>query len=172
MRAVSRAGAGAGRVAAACHESLQRQVKWQRLRRGSCILGRMDKHRVSSADSGGLPSRYYPSRWQIARELLVFNVKLALDGLKDIVLAPLSLVAGLIDIFGSSNGSRRHLHSVMRLGKGFDDWVDLYGPVDAKKRLTDRTASGNLDHYVNRVEKLVLDAHTQSKGNKGPKRDR
>ena len=33
-------------------------------------------------------------RWQAIRDLLVFQLKIFLDGMKDIVLAPLGLVAG------------------------------------------------------------------------------
>jgi hypothetical protein len=39
------------------------------------------------------------SRWVILRDLLIFQIKLLLDGAKDIVLSPVSLGAAAIDLF-------------------------------------------------------------------------
>lgn len=70
------------------------------------------------------------SRATIFRELVVFQVKLWVEGFKDIALVPLSLGAAVIDlIFGSPRG-RGALYSVMRLGDRFERWVHLYGALE------------------------------------------
>jgi hypothetical protein len=105
----------------------------------------------------------YPSRWQLARDVSLFQLKLFLDGLKDLVLVPLSLIAALLGILGMSRQSRRALYTVMRMGQGFDDWVDLYGQANPDKQLEAGGRAGKLDHYVDLAEKAVIDAHARSK---------
>jgi hypothetical protein len=109
----------------------------------------------------------YPSRWQIARDVSMFQLKLFLDGLKDILLAPLSLIAALWGIIGMSRQSRRALYTVMRMGKGFDDWVDLYGRAGPDKRLGEGGRAGKLDHYVDLAEKAVIDARARGRASAG-----
>lgn len=71
-----------------------------------------------------------PSFSELLRDLIVFEVKLFLDGLKDIVLAPGALAAAVLGLI-----LRKHrnlpLHFVMRLGNRFEKWLRLYEPLDA-----------------------------------------
>lgn len=71
------------------------------------------------------------SRWTILRDLLIFQTKLALDGLKDVVLAPLSVAAAAIPIlFGPRARRARLFYRVLRLGERFDLWLNLFGAVE------------------------------------------
>lgn len=71
------------------------------------------------------------SRKRILWDLIVFQVKLWLEGFKDFVLMPLSLAAAIIDfVFGSLYG-RGALYAVMRLGDRFERWVRLYAALEA-----------------------------------------
>ena len=65
----------------------------------------------------------------IIRDLVIFQVKLAIDGLKDLVLLPASLVAALIDLILPGPHPGRFFYAVMRLGETFDRWLSLYGPA-------------------------------------------
>jgi len=65
----------------------------------------------------------------IIRDLVIFQVKLAIDGLKDVVLLPASLVAALIELVFPSERPGRLFYLVMRLGETFDRWLSLYGPA-------------------------------------------
>ena len=129
----------------------------------SCMLARVttSKHSRPLLQQHRGPG--YPSRWQLARDVSIFQLKLFLDGLKDIALAPLSLIAALLGIIGMSRQSRRALYLVMRMGKGFDDWVDLYGQLDPDRQLGEGGRAGKLDHYVDLAEKAVIDARARSK---------
>jgi hypothetical protein len=41
------------------------------------------------------------SRWHLIRDVAVFQLKLGLDALRDLVLSPISLIAGIVDlVFG------------------------------------------------------------------------
>ncbi|MGN6483882.1 MAG: hypothetical protein ACTHMX_05710, partial [Thermomicrobiales bacterium] len=64
-----------------------------------------------------------PSRGALIRDLLIFHLKLWLDGFKDIVLLPLTLVAGGIDFIFRT----RLFYRVLGLGERFDLWLNLFG---------------------------------------------
>ena len=68
------------------------------------------------------------SRSQLFRALLVFEVKLAVDGLKDFVLAPLAALAFLLDMKRARSGEEwESFERVMLLGERFERWLALYG---------------------------------------------
>jgi hypothetical protein len=71
------------------------------------------------------------SRRDIVRDLIVFQVKLWIEGFKDVALMPLALGAALIDLVFRSRARRGTLYAVMRLGDRFEQWVDLYGALEA-----------------------------------------
>lgn len=76
------------------------------------------------------------SKSVLLRDLTIFQVKLVLDGLKDVVLMPLTLGAAAIDIVfpGPRPGHRFYL--VMALGERFDRWLNLFSAsehADASK---------------------------------------
>lgn len=76
-----------------------------------------------------------PTRTVLVRDLIVFQVKLWLDGLKDLVLAPLSLAALAIDLLrGASSSDKMQFYRVLHLGERYDRWLNLYGAY------TDRVA--------------------------------
>lgn len=91
------------------------------------------------------------SRGQVFRTLVIFQIKLAVDGLKDIVLAPVSLIAGLIGMF--TNRGMEPLHAVLRLGRSFDKYIDLYSAIEEPK--ADVAEGDRLDDQLLRVEKAL-----------------
>jgi hypothetical protein len=70
------------------------------------------------------------SKAVLLRDLSIFQVKLLLDGMKDIVLMPATIVAAAIDIVfpGPRPGHRFYL--VMTLGERFDRWLNLFSAAD------------------------------------------
>ena len=53
------------------------------------------------------------SRWQLIRDLAVFQLKLGLDALRDVVLSPISLIAGSVDLFLSGEQAGKRFYSVL-----------------------------------------------------------
>ena len=86
----------------------------------------------------------YPRR-RIARDLILFQAKLWIEGFKDVILVPLSLGAALLDLIFRRSRSRGALHSIMRSGNRFERWIDLYGGLHDMERWHDehRRASTN-----------------------------
>lgn len=85
----------------------------------------MSSSRPTPPDAADLPKR----RSVILRDLLFFQIKLWMDGLKDLVLSPLSIAGAAIDILFGVTGESSWFYRVMRLGERFDLWLNLYGPA-------------------------------------------
>lgn len=82
-----------------------------------------DRGRLSG---GGLP-KTGASRWVILRDLGLFQLKLFLDGLIDLTLAPLSIAAAIVEIFFGGERRGRLFYTILRLGERADLWLNLYG---------------------------------------------
>jgi hypothetical protein len=97
-----------------------------------------------------------PSRWGLVRNLGVFELKLAVDGLKDLVLAPLALAAAVADMVIPAESRGVFLRSVMRIGEKFDRWLNLYG---ARRGRDVRSVldEGGSDVIVDYLESTALD---------------
>ncbi len=63
----------------------------------------------------------------IVRDLLLFQLKLFLDGVIDLTLAPLSIGAAIVEIFFGGERRGRFFYTILRLGEKADLWLNLYG---------------------------------------------
>lgn len=75
-----------------------------------------------------------PSRKVLIRDLFLFQLKLWLDGLKDVVLSPLSFGAA---VFGVVFRRPAPFYKVMRTGEQFDAWLNLYGAAHGAEHRKD-----------------------------------
>jgi hypothetical protein len=119
-------------------------------------------------------------RWQLIRDLAVFQAKLVVDGVKDLVLAPVSLVAALVGMLVHRSDPGRPFYALLRWGHGFDRWVNLFGagqpalpPASSEadpRVLASTTAptaspeheaavSGGLDAYASRLERVLIEQY-------------
>ena len=67
------------------------------------------------------------SRWVIVRDLMLFQLKLFLDGIIDVTLAPLSIGAAIVEIFFGGEQRGRLFYAILRFGERADLWLNLYG---------------------------------------------
>lgn len=95
----------------------------------------------------------------VLRQLIVFEAKLALDGLKDIVLAPLAIIAALWDLALDGGGDRQRLLGVFNLGISFERWLNLYDheTIGVEERTTFGAAGSDL--LIDQIEDLARGAH-------------
>ena len=70
------------------------------------------------------------TRWVIFHDLLIFHLKLSMDGMKDVVLAPASLLAALLDLAFPGEALGHRFYSVMGIGERFDRWLSLFSAAD------------------------------------------
>lgn len=64
------------------------------------------------------------------RDLIIFLVKLAIDGLKDLALMNLAIGAAILDVLAGGGKRPRLFYSVLRLSERFDLWLNLNGAVE------------------------------------------
>ncbi|MEX2048445.1 MAG: hypothetical protein WEB90_02590 [Gemmatimonadota bacterium] len=69
------------------------------------------------------------SRSVTLRDFGIFQLKLALDGLKDIVVFQISIVAVILDFIAGRGDRPRLFYSVMRTSERFDAWLNLHGAI-------------------------------------------
>ena len=100
------------------------------------------------------------SRWSLARDIAVFQAKLIVDGLRDLVMVPASLIAGIISLVSSENGEPgTHFYRLLGVGKQSEHWINLFGalrnaPPDLD--LPDAFPDADLDDIVGKVEAFVI----------------
>jgi hypothetical protein len=70
------------------------------------------------------------SKAVLLRDLTIFQVKLVLDGLKDVVLMPVTIGAAAIDILFPGPRPGHRFYRVMSLGERFDRWLNLFSASD------------------------------------------
>ncbi|MFZ1217778.1 MAG: hypothetical protein WAO00_00725 [Chthoniobacterales bacterium] len=69
-------------------------------------------------------------RWQFLRDVVVFQLKMLLDNLRDLVLMPISLAAALSDLIlrGEREGAR--FYRVLRWGWHSEKVIDVYSAIE------------------------------------------
>ena len=104
-----------------------------------------------------------PDRWTLVRDAAVLQVKLVVDGLRDLVLVPASLVAALISlIHGDAGRPGPQFYRLLAMGKRSERVIDLFGAYrNAPPEVEDEGPAGdvNIDDLVARVESFVVDEY-------------
>lgn len=98
-------------------------------------------------------------RWRLVGDLLSFQGKLLLDGLRDALLAPVALMAGIIGLLSGRDRAHNLFYSVLRGGLRLEKWINLFGVVEP--RGVDDGAQ--VDDLVARLER-VLRSQAQKSG--------
>jgi hypothetical protein len=64
-----------------------------------------------------------PSRWTLLRDVFAFQIKLVIDGLRDVLLSPLSLIIALL---GLAFGRHEWFYELLVVGRRSERWIDLF----------------------------------------------
>jgi hypothetical protein len=101
------------------------------------------------------------ARWQLIRDLGVLQVKLLVDGLRDLILVPASLVAGIVSIVQSVDGKPGpQFYRLLAWGKESEIWINLFGAVSNSPEEIERPSgfgAQDIDDIVGRLETFVVD---------------
>jgi hypothetical protein len=73
-------------------------------------------------------------RWKFFRDVIVFQLKMFLDNVRDFALMPVSLIAALIDLIfkGKRHGSL--FYQVLRWGAHSEEVINVYSAIEAQER--------------------------------------
>jgi hypothetical protein len=100
-------------------------------------------------------------RWTLIRDVAVLQVKLVVDGLRDLILVPLSLIAGIVSLASGEKGvPGTHFYRLLGVGKQSELWINLFGamknaPPDLEHPMPFPDA--DMDEIVGKIEAFVVD---------------
>jgi hypothetical protein len=103
----------------------------------------------------------------LLRDLIIFEIKLFLDGLGDVLLSQLALLAFLFDFLRGGPGRGRLFYSILRAGERWDLWLNLYGPAED----AETSGEGLLGAGASSADGLLLKLQELTK-RRQPSRDR
>lgn len=104
-----------------------------------------------------------PDRWTLVRDIAVLQAKLIVDGLRDLILVPASLVAGIISLASSDDGRPgSQFYHLLSVGKQSEHWINLFGalknaPADLEH--IEPFPDADMDELVGRLETFVVSEH-------------
>lgn len=102
-----------------------------------------------------------PDRQTLVRDVIVFQFKLIVDGLRDFFLVPIAFFAGLLSFFSAKDGvAGPQFYDLLEVGKQSERWIDLFGairnaPPEIRNRV--RFPDENMDQILDRIETFVKD---------------
>lgn len=70
-----------------------------------------------------------PTRTEMVRDIAVFQGKLFVDGLRDGMLMPVTLAAGVLGLVSKNRRATQVFYDVLRLGMRTERWINLFQPV-------------------------------------------
>ncbi len=103
-----------------------------------------------------------PDRWMLIRDVAVFQVKLLFDGFRDLLLLPVSLVAGILSLVRGGARPGPEFYDLLRAGHRSERWINLFGAashVHGAATDNDKFAIDDVDKMVSRVEAFVVDEY-------------
>jgi hypothetical protein len=106
-------------------------------------------------------AREMPSpRLQLIRDVAVLQIKLVVDGFRDALLIPFSLLAGLLGVLRGGEDADREFRHVLNLGRRSEHWINLFG---RKTPFWRSGTAGSLDRLLDRVEATVMEQYRKGK---------
>ncbi len=94
------------------------------------------------------------TRAGLVRRVIVFQLKLMVDGLRDVVLVPMAFLAGLVGLLRGGEDPQREFRMVIGLGLRSERWIDLFGQHEADAA-GDGGGSGSMDTVVATLEQRL-----------------
>ena len=80
------------------------------------------------------PERRENDHWKFLRDVLVFQLKMLLDNLRDFALMPVSLVAAAFDLVFKGERQGSFFYQVLRWGAHSEEVIDVYSVIRTHER--------------------------------------
>ena len=105
----------------------------------------------------------HPPTWTLIRDIAVLQVKLLVDGLRDLVLVPASLIAGIVSLVKTQDGKPGpQFYTLVGVGRQSERWINLFGAFkNAPPEVVEQNHFGDadIDDIVSRMESFVVDEY-------------
>ena len=97
----------------------------------------------------------------LIRDVAVFQFKLVVDGLRDLFLVPVSLIAGLVSLVTGRDGAPgQQFYQVLAAGKQSELWIDLFGALRNAPENVEQPVpfpDAKMDQILDGIEAFVVD---------------
>ena len=98
-------------------------------------------------------------RGELIRNAVIFQLKLMADGLRDLVLLPVSLVATLVGLLRGGDEPEREFLRVIEIGRESEQWINLFGHHDAPES---PNAVASIDTLFTKLEETLKQQYLTS----------
>jgi hypothetical protein len=117
---------------------------------------------MDRSSAGRTPAEGHP-RWRFLRDVLVFQIKLVLGNLQNLVLVPLSLGAAAIDLVFKGKHEGQLFYNVLRLGRYTDEAINIYSSIGGYRPTPGESEEGlsmktdfSVDTVLSRLEGVIV----------------
>lgn len=90
------------------------------------------QHRGDEAGDSGHIEQGERHVWFQIRRLLIFQVKLYVDAVRDVLMSPLSLVACILDLLQDNRGDKALFEGLLRFGRSTEKAINLFNQHDTE----------------------------------------
>jgi len=92
----------------------------------------------------------HPPLWTLIRDIAVLQVKLIVDGVRDLILVPASLIAGIVSLAKTKDGQPgTEFYRLVSVGSQSERWINLFGALkNAPADLAEELHFGEVESFV------------------------
>ena len=95
-------------------------------------------------------------RGTLIRNTVVFQLKLMVDGFRDLILLPVSLIAAIIGLLRGGDEPEREFHQVIQVGRQSEEWINLFGNHEVADS---SSAIASIDSLFVKVEETLKEEY-------------
>ena len=96
-------------------------------------------------------------RWKFLRDVVVFQLKMFLDNVRDFALMPISLVAALIDLVSKGEREGALFYKVLKWGSHSEEVIDVYSAIEHHETSDFKISpSYTVDGVIARLEGVLV----------------
>jgi hypothetical protein len=99
------------------------------------------------------PERNKDDHWPFLRDVIVFQLKMLLDNVRDFALMPISLAAAAIDLLFPGKHQGSLFYQVLRWGRHSEQVIDVYSSVETDGPEVNRQYT--IDAVISRLEGVL-----------------
>lgn len=105
------------------------------------------------------------NRLELAKNAFIFQLKLGLDAVRDLLLSPISIVLSIWDIIKGHTQEQSYYYQLLKFGHRTDQWLNLFSsPLDKTEEQSESPANNenyNVDQLLNKIETALKEQHKQ-----------
>lgn len=96
-------------------------------------------------------------RWRFLRDVIVFQLKMLLDNIRDFALMPVAAVAALVDLVIKGEREGSLFYKVLRWGKHSEEVIDVYSAIESHDPGEFKVSPNyKVDALVAKLEEVVV----------------